>query len=160
MVGQSNRQHSEPIVSTFSSLHYHIVFSTKFRTNFIHRSWVDRLHEYLGGITKSLDGYPQGIGGIEDHVHLLVGLKPTIFIPDFMRELKKVSSQWVHETIGQAEFQWQEGYSIFSVSAPARPAVQKYIANQSEHHRVKSFREELVEMLERADITFDPKYLD
>ena len=121
-------------MSTYSSLHFHIVFSTKSRTNFIHRSWADRLHDYLGGIVKSLDAFPQGIGGIEDHVHLLVGLKQTIFIPDFMRELKKSSSQWVHETIGQAEFQWQEGYSIFSVSATARPSVRKYIGNQRDHH--------------------------
>ncbi len=147
-------------MSTYASLHYHIVFSTKFRTNFIHCSWAERLHEYLGGITKSLDGYPQGIGGIEDHVHLLVGLKPTILISDFMRELKKSSSRWVHETIGQSEFGWQEGYSIFSVSATARTSVRKYIANQREHHRVKSFREELVEMLEQAEVSFDPRYLD
>ena len=146
-------------MSTYASLHYHIVFSTKHRTNFIHRSWAERLHDYLGGIVKSLDGYPQGIGGIEDHVHLLVGLKPAILIPDFMRELKKASSRWVHETIGQDEFRWQEGYSIFSVSASARSAVLKYIGNQREHHRVKSYREELIEMLQKAEVECDPKYL-
>ena len=72
-------------MSTYSSLHYHIVFSTKHRTNFINRSWEERLHDYLGGIAKTLGGYPQGIGGIEDHVHLLVGLEPTHCISDFMR---------------------------------------------------------------------------
>ena len=104
-------------MSTYSSLHYHLVFSTKHRTNFIHRSWETRLHEYLGGIVKSLDGFPQGVGGVEDHVHLLVGLKTTHRISDFVRELKKGSSVWIHDVIGQAKFAWQEGYSVFSVSA-------------------------------------------
>ncbi len=72
-------------MSTYSSLHYHIVFSTKHRTDFINRSWEERLHDYLGGIAKTFGGYPQGIGGIEDHVHFLVGLEPTHCISDFMR---------------------------------------------------------------------------
>ncbi len=75
-------------MSTYASLHCHIVFSTKHRTNFILRTWEARLYEYLGGIVKNLDAFPQGICGIEDHVHLLVGLKPTHCISDVMRELK------------------------------------------------------------------------
>tara|TARA_R110002073_G_scaffold133122_24_gene280346 strand:+ start:15163 stop:15606 length:444 start_codon:yes stop_codon:yes gene_type:complete len=147
-------------MSTYASLHYHIVFSTKQRTNFIHRSWENRLHEYLGGIVKNLQGFPQGVGGVEDHIHLLCGLKPTHCISDFMRELKKSSSTWVHETIGEDKFAWQDGYSVFSVSATARNAVKGYIKNQREHHRVKSYREELIEMLDAADIAYDPKYLE
>jgi REP element-mobilizing transposase RayT len=147
-------------MSTYASLHFHVVFSTKFRANFIHRSWEERLHEYMGGIVLKLDGISQGIGGIEDHVHLLIGLKPTHRISDVMRELKKSSSQWIHQTIGQDKFAWQDGYSIFSVSATARDQVKKYIKNQREHHRVKSFREELIEMLEKAGVEYDPKYLD
>ncbi len=147
-------------MSTYASLHYHITFSTKFRTKMIHQSWETRLHEYLGGIIKKLDGFPQGIGGVEDHVHLLIGLRPTHCISDVMRELKKSSSQWVHDEIGLKEFQWQEGYAVFSIGATTRPRVKAYIANQREHHRVKSFREELVEMLERAGVEYDPKYLD
>ena len=103
-------------MSTFASLHYHITFSTKHRAPLIDQSREIRLHEYLGGIVKHLDGFPQGIGGIEDHVHLLVGLKTTHRISDFMRELKKSASQWVHSTVGMPEFKWQEGYGIFSVS--------------------------------------------
>jgi putative transposase len=147
-------------VSTYASLHYHIVFSTKQRTNFIQRTWESRLHEYLGGVVLGLDGFPQGIGGVEDHVHLLIGLKQTHRISDFVRELKKSSSQWVHEEIGQDKFAWQEGYSVFSLSADVRPRVKNYIANQREHHRVKTFREELIEMLEKAGLEYDPKYLE
>ncbi len=131
-----------------------------YRTNFIHRLWEGRLHEYLGGIIKTLDAFPHGISGVEDHVHLPVGLKPTPCISDFMRELKKVSSAWVRNEIGQDKFAWQDGYSVFSVSADARPRVKGYIKKQREHHRVKSFREELVEMLDKAGVDYDPKYLD
>lgn len=117
------------------------------------------MHEYLGGIVNSLDGYPQAIGGIEDHVHLLIGLKPTHCVWDFMRALKKGSSIWVHREIQQEKFAWQSGYSIFSVSANARERVKSYIGNQREHHRVKSFNEELMEMLEKAGVEYEPKYL-
>jgi putative transposase len=147
-------------MTTYASLHYHVVFSTKHRTNFIHRNWEDRLHQYLGGAIKGLDGFPQGIGGIEDHVHLLVGLKPTHCIATFVRELKKSSSKWIHEEIEQDKFAWQEGYAVFSISADIRARVRNYIAHQHEHHRVKSYREEWIEMLNRAGVEFDPKYLD
>ena len=146
-------------MSTFASLHYHIVFSTKNRHPTIEDTWLSRLHDYLGGIVKSLDGFPQGIGGIEDHVHLLVGLRPTHCISDFMRELKKSSSNWVHETIDCKKFQWQEGYGIFSVSPTAREQVKAYIANQREHHRAKTYLDEYVEFLNKAGVDYDPRYL-
>ena len=146
--------------STYLSLHYHLIFSTKNRQTFIKDEWSAQLHEYLGGTVNGLGGFSQGVGGVADHVHLLVGLKATHCPADFMRELKKASSIWVHETIKQHEFAWQEGYSAFTVSPSARVGVKHYIANQKEHHRHKSFREELVEMLERAGVEYDPRYLD
>jgi len=147
-------------MSTYASLHYHIVFSTKHRKPWIEPSWEPRLHEYLGGTARGLGAFPQGIGGIEDHVHLLIGLKTTHCIADFMRELKKSASAWVHETIGMKDFAWQEGYGIFSVSATARNGVKAYIANQRAHHQIRGYREELIELLERAGVDYDPKYLD
>lgn len=89
--------------STYLSLHYHLVFSTKNRDPFIALAWRARLHEYLGGTVAGLGGFPQGVGGVADHVHLLVGLKATHTLADFMRELKKASSVWVHEQIGLAQ---------------------------------------------------------
>lgn len=148
------------IPSTYLSLHYHVVFSTKDRMPLIDQSWRSRLHEYLGGIVAGLGGFPQGTGGIADHVHLLVGLKATHCLADFMRELKKASSAWVHDEIGIYRFAWQEGYAAFTVSASARTAVQRYIANQEGHHRKKTFREEVVELLEKAGVEYDPRYLD
>lgn len=85
--------------STYLSLHYHIVFSTKERRPMIADAWKSRLHEYLGGTVKGLDGFPQRVGGVADHVHLLVGLKSTHCLADFLRELKKASSAWVHNEI-------------------------------------------------------------
>ncbi len=146
--------------STYLSLHYHLVFGTKNRKPFIAPEWRSRLHEYLGGTIAGLGGFPQGVGGVADHVHLLVGLKATHCLADVLRELKKASSVWVHEQIGLPSFAWQEGYAGFTVGATAREAAKNYIANQEEHHRAKSFREELVDMLEKAGIEYDPKYLD
>ena len=146
--------------ATYTSLHYHLVVSTRDGRRRILPAWRPLLHEYLGGTVRGLGGFPEGIGGVADHVHLLVGLKATHCLADFMRELKKASSTWAHEEIGLQAFAWQEGYAAFTVSATAREGVKHYIANQEEHHRVKSFREELIEMLTKAGIEYDPKYLD
>jgi REP element-mobilizing transposase RayT len=146
--------------STYLSLHYHLVFSTKNREPLIAPQWRSRLHEYMGGTIRGLGGIAEGIGGTADHVHLLVGLKATHCLADVLRELKKAASQWVHEELKILGFAWQEGYSAFTVSATARESVLRYIANQEEHHRLKSYREEMVEMLKRAGIDFDSRYLD
>jgi len=146
--------------STYLSLHYHLVFGTKNRERSINAKWRGRLHEYMGGTISGLGGFPDGIGGVDDHVHLLVGLKATHCLADVLRELKKASSVWVREQMGEPAFAWQEGYSAFTVSATARDAVKRYIANQEEHHRSKSFRDEMIEMLRRAGVEFDSKYLE
>ena len=101
--------------STFLSLHYHIVFSTNERPPFIKPAWRSKLHEYLGGTVRGLGGIPEIIGGVEDHVHLLVGLRATHCLADLMQELKKASSIWAAEK-HERGFEWQEGYSAFTVS--------------------------------------------
>ena len=145
--------------STHTSLHYHLIFATKNREPMIASPWRAELHSYLGGIAKGLDALPHGIGGVADHVHLLVSLKPTHCLSDFMRELKKSSSSWIRDS-HLPSFHWQEGYAAFTVSASARDAVKHYIANQEEHHRVKSFREELIEFLKKSGVKYDERYLD
>jgi putative transposase len=145
--------------STHTGLHYHLIFATKNREPIISEAWRNRLHEYLGGTARGLGGVPQGIGGVADHVHLLVGLKPTHCLADFMRDLKKASSAWVTASL-QKHFQWQEGYAAFTVSPSARTAVQEYIADQEEHHRHHAFREELIKFLQDSGIEYDERYLD
>jgi REP element-mobilizing transposase RayT len=146
--------------STYLSLHYHIVFGTKDRRQLIRPEWQSRFHDYLGGTIRGLGGITQAVGGATDHVHLLIGIKATHCLADVMRELKKASSFWVHDEIGDRAFAWQEGYAAFTVSATARASVRTYIENQPEHHRQKSFREELLELLQRAEVAFDLRYLD
>jgi len=144
--------------STYYSLHYHWICSTKERRPFLQTAWRARLDEYLGGTVRGLAGVPLKIGGVEDHVHALIGLKPTHCISDFVRELKKATSIWAAEH-HEPQFQWQEGYSIFAVSVSAMDAVNDYIARQEEHHRRQSFVEELKTFLEKHQIKYDPKYL-
>ena len=134
--------------STYLSLHYHIVFSTKERRPFIKDPWRSKMHEYLGGTVRGLGGIPECIGGVADHVHLLVGLKATHCLADFLRELKKASSVWAADNHDRF-FQWQDGYSAFSASHTHRDALKAYIAGQEEHHRKLSFVEELKQLLEK-----------
>jgi putative transposase len=121
-------------MSTFSCLRYHLVFSTQERRPWIAPEWQSELNAYLGGTVRGLDGVALTIGGIADHVHLLLSLKPTHTISDFVRELKKASSVWVIEN-HERGFAWQEGYSIFSVSLSLCDTVKQYVDNQEEHHR-------------------------
>lgn len=146
--------------STYLSLHYHIVFGTKNREPLIDTAWRARLHEYLGGTIRGLGGYPEGVGGVVDHVHLLIGLKSTYCLADVMRELKKASSAWVHQEIGKEAFAWQEGYAAFTISSTSLDAVRDYIANQEEHHKAMPFRKELAAILDKAGVEYDPRFLD
>jgi len=145
------------MAGTFLSLDYHIVFSTKNREQLITGEFRDRFHEYLGGTLNGLGARSQGVGGMSDHVHLLIGLKATHCLADILRELKKSSSIFAKEHIPR--FAWQDGYAAFTVSATARDAVKRYIANQETHHRTKSFTEELSDMLRQAGVEFDPQHL-
>jgi putative transposase len=144
--------------STFYSLRYHVVYSTKERRPLIKPSWRPRLHEYLGGTVRGLGGVAEIVGGVEDHVHLLLSLK-TIHAPaSIVGEIKKASSVWAAET-HEPLFAWQEGYSIFTVSRTHLEQVRRYIANQEEHHRKVSFIDELKRLLERNGVTFETQYL-
>lgn len=145
--------------STHLSLHYHLVFSTKDRVPLIAPAWRERLHGFLGGTVNTLGGFPEAIGGVADHVHLLAGLRATHCLADVMREIKAVSSRWVHEEIGERGFAWQEGYGAFTVGAPQRAEVRNYIARQEEHHRTRTFQEEYRNFLERAGVEYDERYL-
>jgi len=144
--------------STYTSLHYHIVFSTKERRPIIALSWRDSLHACVGGTIRWLGGVAKAVGGVADHVHILAGLKATHCLADFMRELKKATSAWSAEQ-HEPDFQWQVGYAAFTVSHTHIDAVNGYIAGQEEHHRQLNFMDELVRLLEMNGVKFDPKYL-
>ena len=145
--------------STHLSLHYHVVFSTKNRVPTIAEAWRGRLHAYLGCVVRNVEGVPEAIGGVADHVHLLIGLRATARLADVVRDVKAVSSRWVHDETGAREFSWQEGYGAFTVSASQRDMVREYIAKQEEHHRQRTFQEEYVELLKRSGVEYDDRYL-
>ena len=145
---------------SYTCLHYHIVFSTKHRAPIITAEIRTRLWEYLGGIVVGHRGIPIQIGGIEDHVHLLVTLRQQPALADFIRALKAGSSHWMHDTFpGAHQFSWQTGYGAFTVSHSARDAVKAYIANQEEHHKRQAFQDEFRGLLKNHEIEFDEKYL-
>lgn len=146
------------MASTFLSLHYHIVFSTKERRPFIAPAWRTQLHDYLGGTVNGLGAVSQRVGGVADHVHLLVGLKATHCLADFMRELKKATSVWAREN-HEPEFAWQDGYAAFTVSASKRAVVREYIENQEAHHAKRDFVSELKELLEKHEVEYNERYL-
>ena len=107
-----------------------------------------------------MEAVTEAVGGTADHVHLLIGIKATHRLADLVRELKRASSQWVHENTKVSEFAWQDGYGAFTVGASDREAVCAYIANQAEHHRTRTFREEYVAFLRRSGLEYDERYLD
>lgn len=145
--------------STHLSLHYHVVFSTKDRLPIINDRWRHRLHAYMGGAIYKAKGFPQVIGGVTDHVHLLLDLPATRRLADVVCEVKATSSHWVHEEIGLHAFSWQEGYAAFTVSPSHLAKVREYIGQQAEHHRTRTFQEEYVAMLKRNGVAYDEKYL-
>ncbi len=145
--------------STHLSLHYHIIFSTKERRQLIRDEWRERLHQYLGGCVKTAEGIPEKIGGVSDHVHLLVGLRATHCLADFIRDIKSNTSAWVKEELNVKLFSWQDGYGAFTVSNSMIVKVKAYIENQEEHHRRVDFRSEYLEFLKLHEVEYDEKYL-
>lgn len=146
--------------NTYTSLHYHVFFSTRNREPWLAQEWRYRLWEYLGGCMRNLGGHSHEVGGVSDHVHLVFSLKPTQMISKVMQEIKKSSSAWVHDELRIPGFAWQDGYTAITVSPSALERVIAYVSNQEEHHRTKAFREEMEEFLSKSGVAFDPKYLD
>jgi putative transposase len=148
-----------PMSSTHHALSYHLIFGTKDRMPYIAEPWRSRLHEYLGGCIKGLGGVPTEIGGVADHVHLLVSLRPTHQLSEVMRDVKRKTSAWIHQEMGERRFGWQDGYGAFTVSLSNVRRVREYIQKQEEHHRARTFREEYLSFLKRHLIEFKDEYV-
>ena len=138
----------------------HIVFSTKNRKPLIDEGIENELYSYLAGICNKLECYPIKVGGYTNHVHVLCNLSKKMALVKLMEELKSHSSKWI-KTKGDkySNFYWQDGYGAFSVNPREVEVVVKYIENQKEHHRKKSFQEEFVAFLEKYNVEFDEKYV-
>jgi putative transposase len=152
---------SKPIMpGTYTQLLLHVVFSTKHRQAWITPDVAERLYGYIGGIVRAEQGVLLDINGVEDHVHLYLRWRTDESIANLMRVVKARSSKWIHETFpALAEFYWQEGYSVFTVSKSQEPAVKAYIASQHEHHRKEEFKSELLRLLRAHGVEFDERYV-
>ena len=139
---------------SYTNFLYHIVFGTKGRYPFITNELKPQLHEYLGGTVRGLDGIAFEINGMNDHVHLLVKVKPTIKFSDFVRELKANSSKWANEITG-GRFAWQRRYGAFTVSESQFEIVRNYIRNQEKHHAKFDFKQEFESLLKANRIEVD-----
>ena len=145
---------------TLTNLLYHAIFSTKMRKPLITREFGDELYRYMGGIVKGEGGIPLQIGGMPDHVHLVLKLKPVHSVSEIMKKAKGNSSKWINKNNRLAtRFEWQEGYAAFSVSESQLPAAIKYVNEQEKHHKKLSFKEELIRILQRHQIEYDEQYL-
>jgi REP element-mobilizing transposase RayT len=148
------------MANTYTSLHYHVVFSTKNRERLIAQEIEGRVWAYIGGIARKHRMTALQVGGIEDHIHALVAAPAVLSPSEIAQYLKGDSSKWIHtEFPRMGHFGWQDGYGAFSVSRSNIPSVIAYIKNQREHHRKKTFQEEYRELLEKHGIEYDERYI-
>ena len=144
------------MVHTHVSCRLHIIFSTKDRMRSIPEKIQQRLWQYIAGICRNLDLKVLAVGGSDDHAHLLIGLPATITIAECVQKVKANSSRWMHSEGLRKKFEWQEGYSAFSVSASHIDRTVEYIRNQAEHHKRHNFTQELHAILEKHGIPIAP----
>jgi REP element-mobilizing transposase RayT len=131
----------------------HCVFSTKDRQNSIPVELQPKLWAYIIGIAKNLQVTMIAVGGMPNHIHLLIAVPPTIALSVVIQKLKANSSRWMGEH--GLNFEWQKGYAAFSVSPSQVETVKAYIRNQEQHHRVRTFEEEFVALLKKSGIVCD-----
>ena len=148
------------MANTYTSLHYHIVFSTKQRELWLKPEIEERIWAYLGGIVIKNRMAPLQIGGVDDHIHILLGAPATMAPAKAAQLIKGGSSAWIHTEFPELRsFAWQDGYGAFTVSKSAIPEVTAYIRNQREHHQRRTFKEEFLTLLNRHEIEYDERYL-
>ena len=148
------------VSQSLSSVLIHIIFSTKMRLPLIQPEIMPDLYSYMAGIAKEQDSFVHEIGGVEDHVHLLVSLPRTLPLSKLVEEIKKGSSKWI-KTKGNlySNFAWQNGYGAFSIGRSTFDSLRKYIQNQKKHHQKVSFQDEYRSILNKYAIEFNEKYV-
>ncbi|OQB60959.1 MAG: Transposase IS200 like protein [Bacteroidetes bacterium ADurb.Bin141] len=136
------------------------MFSVKGRENLIQKKWKEELYKYICGIVNGKEQKVYAIGGVGDHIHILVSIKPNIALSDLIRDIKANSSKWINEKgFVLGKFQWQEGFGAFSYAQSQLDAVIAYINNQEQHHLVKTFKDEYLELLQKFNVEYNEKYL-
>jgi len=145
--------------STYVSLNVHIVFATKGRVPIIGESWIQDMHNYLGGTIRGLGATSLGVGGVADHVHLLAGLRGNQDVSELVREIKKGSNHWAQEHHFPG-FAWQGGYAAFSFAPKDLSSLRQYVASQKEHHHHRSSIDELRELLLEAGLEINEQFFE
>ena len=147
-------------MSTYSQIYIQVVFAVKGRESLIDHTWEEELYKYITGIIANKGQKMLAINGMPDHLHIFIGMKPACCLSDLVKEIKKSSNDFIKEKrFIKFKFQWQEGYGAFSYSHSDLDKVIKYIMNQKQHHKTKTFREEYVEFLKNFAIEYKDEYL-
>ncbi|SEA59899.1 REP element-mobilizing transposase RayT [Flavobacterium gillisiae] len=148
------------MANTYTQIHIHFVFAVKYRKGIIESQWKDSLYKYITGIIQNNNHKLLSINGMPDHIHILVGLRPSQSISDLMKDVKQGSSLWINENkLAKCHFEWQEGFGAFSYSKSQLLNVIGYIKNQEQHHKIKSFREEYFDILEKFEVEYNEKFV-
>jgi putative transposase len=145
---------------SYIASYFHCIFATKDRRPIITTDLQQRLYPYIGGIARENQIKLLEVGGIADHIHLLLSLPPTMPISKALQLIKGASSKWIHDTFPEHRlFSWQDKYGAFTVSVSQLKTVASYIQSQQEHHRKRTFEEEFTAFLKIDQINYDPQYL-
>lgn len=148
------------MANTYTQIHLHLIFAVKYRTGIIQKAWKDELYKYITGIIQGNNHKLIIINGMSDHIHILVGVRPNQSISDLLQDIKGSSSKWINEKgFVKGKFEWQEGYAAFSYGKSQIKDVIKYIENQEEHHKKRTFREEYLAFLDAFEVDYDEKYI-
>lgn len=148
------------MANTYSQIYIQIVFAVKGRQNLIAKENHEELHKFITGIVTNREQKLLAIFAMPDHVHILIGMKPSISISDLVRDIKAGSSKFINDSKWiNGKFNWQEGFGAFSYSKSSIDNVVKYILNQEEHHNKKTFKEEYLDFLKKFEIEYDEKYV-
>lgn len=148
------------MAGTFQQIYIQYVFAVKGRQNVLQKAWRDEVFKYMSGIIKGKDQKPIIVNGVCDHVHVFLGLKPSMRISDLIRDIKNNSCNFINDQNWiNGNFSWQDGYGAFSYAHSQIENVYQYILNQEEHHKMKTFKDEYIELLQEFKIDYDEKYL-
>ncbi len=148
------------MAGTFSQIYIQVVFAVQGRQNLLQKEWRQEVFKYMAGIIKNKGQKPIIINGVEDHVHVFIGLKPSIALSDLVRDIKNNSTNFINDHKWVAgKFNWQEGYGAFSYSHSQIEPVYAYIQSQEQHHQKQNFRDEYLEFLKKFEIEHEARYL-
>ena len=148
------------MVNTYTQIHIHTIFAVQNRLSLIQKQWQDELYKYISGIIVNNGHKLLQIGGMPDHIHVLIGMRPAQSLSDLMQNIKCGSSNWINqEQLVMGKFSWQEGYGAFSYGKSQIDDVVKYIRQQEIHHKKRNFAEEYLELLKLFKIEFDERYI-